>query len=84
MAEVNVKEVVTEFDKAFEEFKKANDERLDRLEKGEAVSDLDSKIGKIEEKYQNSKGLFLLSWVLRGFRGSKRGPRRSGCVLTYI
>ena len=50
MTDVNVKEVVTEFGKAFEEFKKANDERIDRLEKGEAVSDLDSKIGKIEEK----------------------------------
>ena len=30
----DVKEVMSEFGHAFEEFKKANDERLDRLEKG--------------------------------------------------
>ena len=29
-----VKEVLTEYGQAFEEFKKANDEKLDRLEKG--------------------------------------------------
>ena len=50
MADLDVKEVVQEFGKAFEEFKKANDEKLERLEKGEAVADLDAKIGKIEEK----------------------------------
>ena len=50
MADIDVKEVVQEFGKAFEEFKKANDEKLERLEKGEAVADLDAKIGKIEEK----------------------------------
>ena len=50
MADIDVKEVVQEFGKAFEEFKKANDEKLARLEKGEAVADLDAKIGKIEEK----------------------------------
>ena len=50
MADLDVKEVVQEFGKAFEEFKNANDEKLARLEKGEAVADLDAKIGKIEEK----------------------------------
>ena len=50
MADLDVKEVVQEFGKAFEDFKKANDEKLERLEKGEAVADLDAKIGKIEEK----------------------------------
>ena len=29
-----VKEVMSEFGKAFEEFKQVNDQRLDRLEKG--------------------------------------------------
>ena len=50
MTENDVKGVVQEFGKAFDEFKKANDERLERLEKGESTADLDAKIGKIEEK----------------------------------
>tara|TARA_B100001057_G_scaffold467214_1_gene525143 strand:- start:140 stop:1357 length:1218 start_codon:yes stop_codon:yes gene_type:complete len=46
-----VKEVLTEYGQAFEEFKKANDEKLDRLEKGlEVDANLNSKIEVIEEK----------------------------------
>ena len=46
-----VKEVLTEYGQAFEEFKKANDEKLERLEKGlEVDANLNSKIESIEEK----------------------------------
>ena len=41
----DVKKVMSEFGSAFEEFKKANDEKLDRLEKGLSVDTvLESKI----------------------------------------
>ena len=46
----DVKKVMQEFGKAFEEFKKANDEKLDNLEKGISDGMLDEKIVKIEEK----------------------------------
>lgn len=45
--------VVSEFKGAFEEFKKVNDERLDKLEKGESVAEVENKLGKIEEKLQS-------------------------------
>ena len=48
--ENNVKEVIQEFGKTFEEFKKANDERLENLEKGEGTADLDAKISQMEAK----------------------------------
>ena len=35
MSERDVKESLTEFGQAFEEFKKVNDERLEAIEKGE-------------------------------------------------
>ena len=47
----DVKKVMSEFGQAFEEFKKANDEKLDRLEKGlgdDAL--LNDKVSSIEEK----------------------------------
>ena len=46
----DVKSVVQEFGKAFEEFKKVNDERLDNIEKNASTSDQDAKLAKIEEK----------------------------------
>jgi len=48
--ENTVKDVIHEFGKTFEEFKKANDQRLDTLEKGDSTADLDAKISKIEAK----------------------------------
>jgi HK97 family phage major capsid protein len=45
----DVKSVIQEFGEAFEEFKKANDERLESLDKGESVSALEEKTDKIEE-----------------------------------
>ena len=49
----DVKTVVQEFGKAFDEFKKTNDERLDNIEKGLSTSDADAKLDKIEEKLQS-------------------------------
>ena len=46
----DVKQVMQEFGQAFEEFKKANDEKLENLEKGISDGMLDSKIEKLEEK----------------------------------
>ena len=48
--ENNVKEVIQEFGKTFEEFKKANDERLENLEKGESVASVEEKMTAIESK----------------------------------
>lgn len=49
MTDLNVKSVIQEFGEAFEEFKKANDERLDSLDKGESVIALEEKTDKIEK-----------------------------------
>jgi len=49
MTDLDVKSVIQEFGEAFEEFKKANDERLESLDKGESVSALEEKTDKIEE-----------------------------------
>ena len=46
----DVKKVMQEFGQAFEEFKKANDEKLANLEKGVSDGMLDEKLVKIEEK----------------------------------
>ena len=46
----DVKQVMQEFGQAFEEFKKANDEKLANLEKGVSDGMLDEKIAKIEAK----------------------------------
>ena len=43
----DVKQVMQEFGQAFEEFKKANDEKLENLEKGISDGMLDSKIEKL-------------------------------------
>ena len=46
-----VKEVLNEYGQAFEEFKKANDEKIEKLEKGLNVPvELNDKIENIEEK----------------------------------
>ena len=51
MQENEVKNAVENIGYAFEEFKKANDERLDAIEKGKSYDGLlDEKIAKIEEK----------------------------------
>ena len=46
----DVKSAIQEMGSTFEEFKKANDERLEKLEKGESTADIDSKMAKIEAK----------------------------------
>ena len=46
----DVKKVMSEFGQAFEEFKKANDEKLENLEKGLSDPLLDEKLTKIEKK----------------------------------
>ncbi len=46
----DVKKVMSEFGQAFEEFKKANDEKLENLEKGLSDPLLDDKLAKIEAK----------------------------------
>ena len=46
----DVKQVMQEFGQAFEEFKKANDEKLANLEKGVSDGMLDEKMAKIEAK----------------------------------
>ena len=46
-----IKQALTEYGQAFEEFKEANDQRLERLEKGDGEDSLlTEKIGKIEKK----------------------------------
>lgn len=44
----DVKSAIQEIGSTFEEFKKVNDQRLEKLEKGEAVGDLESKLAKME------------------------------------
>ena len=47
----DIKNAVSEIGQAFEEFKKANDEKLEALEKGQTVDTLvESKLEAIEEK----------------------------------
>ena len=45
----DIKSAVQEIGSTFEEFKKVNDERLEKLEKGEATADLESKLSRIED-----------------------------------
>jgi HK97 family phage major capsid protein len=45
-----IKSLIEAQGKAFEEFKKANDARIDALKEGKATADLDAKIGKIESE----------------------------------
>ena len=46
----DVKNAIQEMGSTFEEFKKVNDERLEKLEKGESSAILDEKMAKIESK----------------------------------
>ena len=50
MTDEVIKEALNEYGKAFEEFKKANDEKLEQIEKGLSDPLLDDKIENIEEK----------------------------------
>ena len=50
MTEEVIKDALNEYGKAFEEFKKANDEKLEQIEKGLSDPLLDDKIENIEEK----------------------------------
>ena len=45
-----VKTAVDAMTSAFEEFKKVNDERLEKLEKGESTAYVDEKLAKVEAK----------------------------------
>ena len=44
----DVKNAIQEMGSTFNEFKKVNDERLEKLEKGESTAILDEKMAKIE------------------------------------
>ena len=46
----DVKNAIQEMGSTFNEFKKVNDERLEKLEKGESTAILDEKMAKIESK----------------------------------
>ena len=46
----DVKSAIQDLGQTFSEFKKVNDERLEKLEKGESTADLDAKMEKIESK----------------------------------
>ena len=50
MTEEVIKDALNEYGKAFEEFKKANDEKLEQIEKGLSDPLLDDKIENIEQK----------------------------------
>lgn len=55
---MELKETIDSLGTAFEEFKKTNDERIAKLAKGEAVGDLEAKLGRIEadiKKYDELK-----------------------------
>ena len=47
-----IKEVIDGIGRAFEEFKSTNDQRLAKIEKGQGVSDLEAKLGKVETEIQ--------------------------------
>ena len=60
MTEEVIKDALSEYGKAFEEFKKANDEKLEQIEKGLSDPLLDDKIENIEQKgkgYSIKQGL---------------------------
>ena len=46
----DVKNAIQEMGSTFEEFKKVNDSRLEKIEKGESTAILDEKMAKIESK----------------------------------
>jgi HK97 family phage major capsid protein len=52
-----LKALVETIQRGFEEFKRTNDERLAKLAKGEAVSDLDAKLAKIEKDLDKGEAL---------------------------
>ena len=51
----DIKSAVQDIGTAFEEFKKVNDERLEKLEKGEATGDLEAKLEKIESAINDAE-----------------------------
>lgn len=53
-AQLEAKEQLEKLHSNFEEFKKTNDEKIKNLASSEAVSDLDSKIAKMDEEFQKS------------------------------
>ena len=55
--DLEIKGAIQEIGTAFNEFKKSNDERLAKLEKGEGVADLEAKLAQINDKIskKNSK-----------------------------
>ncbi len=54
---MDTKDLIEQTARAFEEFKKANDARLDKIEKAGATGDLDAKLAKIEEDLSTALGL---------------------------
>jgi HK97 family phage major capsid protein len=50
MSEDAIKTALQDFGKTFEEFKKVNDERLEKIEKGEGTAYVDEKISNLEAK----------------------------------
>ena len=54
---MDTKDLIEQTARAFEEFKKANDARLEKIEKAGATGDLDAKLAKIEEDLSTALGL---------------------------
>ena len=48
--QIDIKTAIEDFGKTFEEFKKVNDERLDKIEEGQGSAYDEGKLAKIEEK----------------------------------
>ncbi|MGI2025771.1 phage major capsid protein [Endozoicomonas acroporae] len=55
--ELEIKNAINEIATAFNEFKKSNDERLAKLEKGEGVTDLEAKLDQINGKISEQEAL---------------------------
>lgn len=52
-----MKDLIVKSNQAFDEFKKSNDERIQKLEKGEGVADLEAKLDKINTKLSEQEAL---------------------------
>ena len=55
--DLEIKGAIQEIGTAFNEFKKSNDERLAKLEKGEGVADLEAKLAQINDKISEQEAL---------------------------
>jgi len=55
--DLEIKNAINEIGTAFNEFKKSNDERLQKLEKGEGVADLEAKLAQINDKITEQEAL---------------------------